>query len=146
MLLIHTVPGQASSAVYQYLVHIISPVTLNQRKGQNGRRNYFMTKLHERIFPDVRIAPAAVRLSGGHASGRATVPGSPSCLHLIQSMEIIFTSCQTWKSYLLHVRQSSHFEFENLSCENYRVVSPIYIIYRYLYSPHQRELSIRYMR
>ena len=51
------------SAVYQYIVHILSPVTyifsdqdlvhsnwqmpiLNQRKGENGRRNYFMLNQH----------------------------------------------------------------------------------------------------
>ena len=27
---------------------------LNQRKVENGRKNYFMTNLHERILPDVR--------------------------------------------------------------------------------------------
>ena len=31
---------------------------LNQRKEENGRRNYFITKLHERMLPDVRIEPA----------------------------------------------------------------------------------------
>ena len=30
----------------------------NQQKGENGCRNYFMTNLHERILPDVRIEPA----------------------------------------------------------------------------------------
>ena len=33
---------------------------LNQRKGENGCRNYFMTNLHKRMLPDVRIAPATV--------------------------------------------------------------------------------------
>ena len=31
---------------------------LNQRKGENGRRNNFMTSLHERLLPDLRIEPA----------------------------------------------------------------------------------------
>ena len=30
---------------------------LNQGKGENGRRNYFMTKLHERMLPDVKNRP-----------------------------------------------------------------------------------------
>ena len=37
---------------------------LNQWKGENGCRNYFMTKLHERMLPDVRIEPTAVRMPG----------------------------------------------------------------------------------
>ena len=49
---------------------------LNQRKGENGRRNYFMTNLHERTLPDVRIEPATVRMPGRRASDRATAPGS----------------------------------------------------------------------
>ena len=48
---------------------------LNQRKGENGRRNYFMTNLHERMLPDVRIEPATVRIPGGRAHDRATAPG-----------------------------------------------------------------------
>ena len=48
---------------------------LNQRKGENGRKNYFITKLHERMLPDVRIEPATVRIPGGRASDRATAPG-----------------------------------------------------------------------
>ena len=47
---------------------------LNQRKGENGRWNYFMTNLHERMLPDVRIKPAIVRIPGGSASDRATAP------------------------------------------------------------------------
>ena len=34
---------------------------LNHRKGENGRRNYFMTNLHERMLPEVRIEHATVR-------------------------------------------------------------------------------------
>ena len=48
---------------------------LNQRKRENGRRNYFMTKLHEKMLPDVRIEPANVRIPSGRASDRATAPG-----------------------------------------------------------------------
>ena len=33
----------------------VKPPFLNQRKGENGRRNYIMTNLHERMLPDVRI-------------------------------------------------------------------------------------------
>ena len=33
-----------------------------------------MTNLHERMLPDVRIEPAIVRIPGGRASDRATVP------------------------------------------------------------------------
>ena len=31
---------------------------LNQRKGENGCRNYFIINLHERMLPDMRIIPA----------------------------------------------------------------------------------------
>ena len=48
---------------------------MNQRKGENGRRNDFMTKLHERMLPDMRIEPATVRKPGGRASDRASAPG-----------------------------------------------------------------------
>ena len=48
---------------------------LNQRKGENGRRNYFMTSLHERMLSDARIEPATVRIPGGRGSDRATAPG-----------------------------------------------------------------------
>ena len=56
----HSVPGQASLAVYQYLVHILSPVTdkllfLNQRKRENGRKNLFMTKSPRKNVPDIGI-------------------------------------------------------------------------------------------
>ena len=49
---------------------------LNQRKRENGCRNYFVTKLHKRILPDVRIEPATVRIPGGHASDQAITPGA----------------------------------------------------------------------
>ena len=49
---------------------------LNQRKGENGRRNYFMTNLHERTFLYVRIKPATVHIPGRRASDRATAPGA----------------------------------------------------------------------
>ena len=48
---------------------------LNQRKGETGRRNYFMTNLYERMFPDVSIEPATVHIPGGRGSDRATAPG-----------------------------------------------------------------------
>ena len=48
---------------------------LNQRKGENGRRNYFKINLHERMLPDVRIEPATVRITGRRASERAAAPG-----------------------------------------------------------------------
>ena len=49
---------------------------LNQRKGENGRRNIFMTKSQRKnVSPDVRIEPATVRIPGGRASDRATAPG-----------------------------------------------------------------------
>ena len=46
---------------------------LNQPKGENGRRNYFMTNVHERMLLDVRIEPAIVRIPGGRLSDRANV-------------------------------------------------------------------------
>ena len=33
---------------------------LNQRKGENGRRNYFMINLHKRMLPDMRIEPVSM--------------------------------------------------------------------------------------
>ena len=56
---IHTVPGQASQAVYQYLEHILSPVTDNCPSWISERERMaieivFMTNLHEKM-PDVRI-------------------------------------------------------------------------------------------
>ena len=48
---------------------------LNQPKEGNGRRKYFKTNLLDRMFPDVRIEPATVRIPGGRASNRATAPG-----------------------------------------------------------------------
>ena len=48
---------------------------LNQRKEENGHRNDFMTKFHERMLPDVRIELATVRIPGGHGSDRAAAPG-----------------------------------------------------------------------
>ena len=44
---------------------------LNQRKGENGLRYYFLTKLHERMLPDVRIEAATVRIPGTRGSDRA---------------------------------------------------------------------------
>ena len=34
-----------------------------------------MTKLHERMLPDVRMEPATARISGGRASDKAAAPG-----------------------------------------------------------------------
>ena len=46
---------------------------------ENGSRNFFMTRLHQRMLPDVRIELAIVRIQGGHVSNRATMPGSQVC-------------------------------------------------------------------
>ena len=48
---------------------------LNQPKGENGRRNYFMTNLHERMLPDVRIEPPTIHMPDGCAFDWATMPG-----------------------------------------------------------------------
>ena len=46
----------------------------NQRKGEEGRRNIFMTKSQRNnVLPDVRIEPETVRIPGGRAFDRATV-------------------------------------------------------------------------
>ena len=45
---------------------------LNQQKEENGCRNYFMTKIHERMLPDVRIEPTTIRIPGGCISDWAT--------------------------------------------------------------------------
>ena len=47
---------------------------LNQRKRENSLRIYFMTTLHKRMLPDVRIEPATARIPGGRGSDRATAP------------------------------------------------------------------------
>ena len=48
---------------------------LNQLKEENGSRNYFLTKFHERMLPNVRTEPATVHIPSGHGSDRATAPG-----------------------------------------------------------------------
>ena len=45
---------------------------LNQQKGENGRKKYFMASLHERMLSDARTEPTTVRILGGRASDRAT--------------------------------------------------------------------------
>ena len=44
---------------------------LNQQKGENGRRNYFMTKFHERMLPDVRADHPHTRRTCIRSSYRA---------------------------------------------------------------------------
>ena len=61
----------------------------NEWKGENTCRNYFMTKLHERMLPDVRTEPVTVHIPGGRASDWATA-SSTALLKLIQSQEDIF--------------------------------------------------------
>ena len=48
--------------------------SLNQRQGEDSRRKFFMTNIHERMLPDPLIKPATVRTSGRRASDRATAP------------------------------------------------------------------------
>ena len=48
---------------------------LNQRKRENGRRNYFMSKSPRKNVPDVGIEFGAACMPSGHASDRATAPG-----------------------------------------------------------------------
>ena len=49
---------------------------LNQRKGEHGLRNIFMTKSQcKNVLLDMRIKSATVRIPGGCASDRATAPG-----------------------------------------------------------------------
>ena len=43
---------------------------LIQRKGENGRRNYFMTNLLERMLSGMRIEPTTVCIPGGRGSDR----------------------------------------------------------------------------
>ena len=62
---------------------------LNQRKAENGRRNYFMTNLYERMLPDVMIQHATVRLPDGRASDRATAPGQ----HIRYSVSTCLCRC-----------------------------------------------------
>ena len=58
---------------------------LNQRI--MGRRNYFMTNLHERMSPTVRTELATVRIPGRRASDRAIAPGN-----LVRCYRFIFIS------------------------------------------------------
>ena len=48
---------------------------LNQRKRENGRRNFFMTKSPLKNVPDVGIELGAACMPRGHVSNRATMPG-----------------------------------------------------------------------
>ena len=63
--------------MYQYLISAHSFASnwqllfLNQRKGGNGRRNYFLANLHESMGPHVRIEPATVHIPGSRGSDRA---------------------------------------------------------------------------
>ena len=45
---------------------------LNQRKGEDGRRNYFMAKNHDRMLPDVRIESTTDRIPDGRSHTRRT--------------------------------------------------------------------------
>ena len=67
-------PRQSTWSAHSFAINWQQPF-LNQRKWENGRRNYFMTDLHERMLPDVRIEIATFRIPGGRASDRATTPG-----------------------------------------------------------------------
>ena len=56
----HCSRASLPQAGYQYLAHIISPLTgkmlfLNQRKRKNGQRNIFMTKISRKDVPETRI-------------------------------------------------------------------------------------------
>ena len=68
----HCSKASLPEAGYQYLVHILSPLTdmlfLNQRKRKNGRRNNFMTKSSCKHVSRTRGSIAI-------ATGRAIVPG-----------------------------------------------------------------------
>ena len=44
--------------------------------GENDYRKDFITYLHARMMPDVRIEPTTVRIPGGRASDRVTAPNS----------------------------------------------------------------------
>ena len=59
--------------------------------GGNGRRNYFMTDLHERMLPDRKIEPATVRIPGGGASKRATELG----LQIVSSLSKLWWGSKT---------------------------------------------------
>ena len=71
----HTVLGQASQTVYQYLVHVLSPVTDNCSSWISGRvRNVFTTKSPWKNVTDVGIELGAACMPSEHASDRATMP------------------------------------------------------------------------
>ena len=65
---------------------------LNQRKGENCCRNYFMTNLYERMLLDMRIEHATIRTQGERTSDWATMP---TTVNFQQLLHIINTS-PTW--------------------------------------------------
>ena len=67
----HTIPGQASQTVNQYLVHILSPVTDNCSSWISGRGRmavemFSWPSLHKKNVPDVGIELATACMSSRH--------------------------------------------------------------------------------
>ena len=52
---IHTVPGQASCAVYQYVVHILSPKTDNCPSWISRRERMAIEKLNNAMWPSFKL-------------------------------------------------------------------------------------------
>ena len=73
--------GLVLQAVNQYCAHSFARnwqlPFLNQRKGENDRRKYFMINLHERMLPtSARVEPATSWSPVGRASNCATEAGT----------------------------------------------------------------------
>ena len=82
--------GRLDLAVNKYFVHILSLVTdkqhfLNQRREENGSRNYFMSNLCKKVWDRARIKLATPR----------------SAVRLVSTVRHI-TDCATWPGLKAH--------------------------------------------
>ena len=80
-------PPRQFTSVHSFVSNWQLPF-LNQWKGENGRRNYFMTNLHKRMLQDVRIGPTTFRIPGGCTSNRATAPSAGRSYHFDQWLHV----------------------------------------------------------
>ena len=89
---------------------------LNQRKEENGYRNYFMTKLHERMLPDMRIEPATVRIRIERTSDRATASGASISNSLVILPWFVWFSNFRYKTEKWHSIEQKHHQYFELCC------------------------------
>ena len=92
--------------VYQYLVHILLPVTdncsswISGRGRENGRRTFFMTKSPQQKVPDMGIKLRVACMPSGHASDQ--LPGPVA--HLVNPYVTLnqYPKFDNWASKSLH--------------------------------------------